>query len=150
MPSKASLKSKNILPITEGGTGKTSMGAGSVGTVTQSAGIPTGAIVESGSNASGSYTKWADGTMICIIRNAGPFAIGANAATVVGPFALPTGFISTDFFASAVAIPATNNDVFGVISSYAVTQTSVSFVFRNGATAQNIVNIKILCVGRWF
>lgn len=36
-----------------------------VGTVSQSGGAPTGAIVERGSNANGVYTKWADGTMIC-------------------------------------------------------------------------------------
>lgn len=35
------------------------------GTVSQSGGVPTGAIVERGSNANGVYTKWADGTMIC-------------------------------------------------------------------------------------
>lgn len=33
-----------------------------VGTVSQSGGVPTGAIIESGSNANGSYTKLADGT----------------------------------------------------------------------------------------
>lgn len=37
----------------------------SVGTVSQSGGVPTGAIIESGSNANGEYVKYADGTMIC-------------------------------------------------------------------------------------
>lgn len=36
-----------------------------LGTVSQSGGIPTGAIVERGTNANGIYTKYADGTMIC-------------------------------------------------------------------------------------
>lgn len=36
-----------------------------VGTVSETAGIPTGAIVERGSNANGSYVRWADGTQIC-------------------------------------------------------------------------------------
>ncbi|WP_236045296.1 MULTISPECIES: DUF2793 domain-containing protein [Pseudooceanicola] len=36
-----------------------------VGTVSQSAGVPTGAVLESGSNANGEYTRWADGTQIC-------------------------------------------------------------------------------------
>lgn len=36
-----------------------------LGTVSQSAGIPTGAIIERGSNANGEYTKFADGTLIC-------------------------------------------------------------------------------------
>lgn len=36
-----------------------------VGTVSQSGGVPTGAIIERGSNANGNYVKFADGTMIC-------------------------------------------------------------------------------------
>ncbi|KTG23648.1 hypothetical protein AWR38_06360 [Idiomarina sp. WRN-38] len=36
-----------------------------IGTVSQSAGIPTGAIIERGSNSNGEYVKFADGTLIC-------------------------------------------------------------------------------------
>lgn len=36
-----------------------------LGTVSQSGGVPTGAIIERGSNANGEYVKFADGTMIC-------------------------------------------------------------------------------------
>jgi hypothetical protein len=36
-----------------------------VGTVSQTAGVPTGAIIESGSNANGEYVKFADGTLMC-------------------------------------------------------------------------------------
>jgi hypothetical protein len=36
-----------------------------VGTVAQSGGIPTGAIIERGSNANGEYVRFADGTQIC-------------------------------------------------------------------------------------
>ena len=39
-----------------------------VGTVSESGGVPTGAIIESGSNANGNYIKYADGTMICTKR----------------------------------------------------------------------------------
>jgi hypothetical protein len=39
--------------------------SGVLGTVSQVAGVPTGAIVESGSNASGRFVRWADGTQIC-------------------------------------------------------------------------------------
>jgi hypothetical protein len=38
-----------------------------LGTVTESAGVPTGAIIERGSNANGEYVKYADGTMICTL-----------------------------------------------------------------------------------
>lgn len=36
-----------------------------LGTVGQSGGVPTGAIIERGSNANGEYTKYADGTLEC-------------------------------------------------------------------------------------
>lgn len=36
-----------------------------VGTVSQSGGVPTGAIIERGSNANGEYVRFADGTQIC-------------------------------------------------------------------------------------
>jgi len=36
-----------------------------LGTVSQSAGVPTGAVIEAGSNGNGNYVKFADGTLIC-------------------------------------------------------------------------------------
>jgi hypothetical protein len=36
-----------------------------LGTVSQSAGVPTGAIIERGSNANGEFVKYADGTLEC-------------------------------------------------------------------------------------
>jgi len=36
-----------------------------LGTVSQSGGDPTGAVIERGSNANGDYVKFADGTLIC-------------------------------------------------------------------------------------
>lgn len=41
-----------------------------VGTVSQSGGVPTGAIIERGSNANGEYVKFADGTMVCTLSTA--------------------------------------------------------------------------------
>lgn len=39
--------------------------APTVGTASQSGGVPTGAIIERGSNANGDYVRFADGTQIC-------------------------------------------------------------------------------------
>lgn len=50
-----------------------------LGTVTEVAGVPTGAIIESGSNANGEYTKYANGTLICLGRQ---FGTASAAATV--------------------------------------------------------------------
>ncbi|MGY3014643.1 hypothetical protein ACVWZ5_000148 [Pseudomonas sp. TE6283] len=66
------------LSVAQGGTGGTTAPAARaglglksaaiadiVGPVSQSSGTPTGAIIERGANASGNYTKFADGTLIC-------------------------------------------------------------------------------------
>jgi len=52
-----------------------------LGTVSQSGGIPTGAIIERGSNANGRFTKYADGTVF--MDNSGG-AITTNPVTTVG------------------------------------------------------------------
>jgi len=39
-----------------------------IGTVSQSGGVATGALFESGSNANGTYSKFADGTLICTVQ----------------------------------------------------------------------------------
>lgn len=66
------------LSVAQGGTGgktqaaaRTGLGLGAAavapiaGTVSQSGGVPTGAIIERGSNANGEYVRYADGTQIC-------------------------------------------------------------------------------------
>lgn len=70
----------DFLPLSAGGTGvaagsaadvRTALGLGSaavapiVGTVSQSGGVPTGAIIQRGSNANGEFVRYADGTQIC-------------------------------------------------------------------------------------
>jgi len=39
-----------------------------LGTVSESGGTPTGAVIERGSNSNGEYVKYADGTMICYVQ----------------------------------------------------------------------------------
>jgi len=50
---------------TERGIAPATLTAKILGTVSEVDGVPTGAIIESGSNANGEYIKFADGTMIC-------------------------------------------------------------------------------------
>lgn len=47
-----------------------------LGTASQSGGVPTGAIIERGSNANGEYVRFADGTQICTTAQR-TYAIGA-------------------------------------------------------------------------
>ena len=52
-----------------------------VGTVSQTSGTPTGAVIERGSNANGEYIRFADGTQMCTNSNA---AITTTPATFSG------------------------------------------------------------------
>lgn len=72
-----------------------------VGTVSQSGGVPTGAIIERGSNANGSFVKYADGTMICwspVIEVVGAALTTAaaggfrNTGSLIGTWTFPVAF----------------------------------------------------------
>jgi hypothetical protein len=53
-----------------------------IGPVSEAGGVPTGAVIERGSNANGEYVRWADGTQICTNDNA---AITTAPAAFTGP-----------------------------------------------------------------
>lgn len=101
-----------------------------VGTVSQSAGTPTGAIIETGGNANGRYIRYADGTQICWNEGASvttstvagsvfvspstafTFPIAFSANPVVQPFARPTGSVLAWAAQGSTAVSATQCSVY--------------------------------------
>lgn len=63
---------------------------GALGTVSQSGGVPTGAIIERAANANGEYVRFADGTQICHGTVAPDFTATANQI-----FDYPAAFAAT-------------------------------------------------------
>jgi len=157
-----------VIDLAHGGTGattaaaaRTALGLGAaavapiVGTVSQSGGVPTGSIIESGSNTNGSYTKYADGTMIC--RNT--VDLGSIAVTQV---------INSPMHASAVVPGKTFAMPFAVFPNchlQVISSTATAYVGTPGLpslsasqsfyiiapTANNIsCTIVITAIGRWF
>lgn len=59
------LGQSELLKVTDNGIEGTMVQAMKVGPVTQASGLPTGAIMNSGSNANGRWIKYADGTLVC-------------------------------------------------------------------------------------
>ncbi|HWJ88502.1 MAG TPA: pyocin knob domain-containing protein [Pelagibacterium sp.] len=115
-----------------------------VGTVSQSGGIPTGAVIESGENANGKYTRFADGTQICQgTVSITPVANEVSTATATFPvefFSPPTVVVSTVSNSIAVVRPAALN------SQATTTSVTVNFIRSNtGVTMQNYE-----ASGRWF
>ncbi|KPY88926.1 phage tail protein [Pseudomonas syringae pv. tagetis] len=72
-----------------------------VGTVSQSGGVPTGAVIERGSLNGGTYTKFADGTMLC--RGISPGQATANSA---GGSIFYSGAVGFTFAAPFVEVPS--------------------------------------------
>jgi hypothetical protein len=115
-----------------------------LGTVAQTGGVPTGAIIENGSNANGEFVKYADGTMICTgVVNIIPVANTPTNGTFTFPAtfsANPLSVAATYSNAAAITRPAT---ITGTLST---TSVDISIIRSNTtATDNNVVSI-----GRWF
>lgn len=125
-----------------------------IGVVSQIGGAPTGAVIESGGNANGMYTKFADGTMICIIGlgidNGGWFSIDATASTP----AIKTWIYPAEF----TRRPALSPFIANVSNSLAYTISKLtSNVVQNDhaeihlqASATQQYRLSITAIGRWF
>jgi len=111
----------------------------SVGTVSQSGGVPTGALIETGVNANGRYVRFADGTQICwqgIIAS----AAGGTTWTFPAPFAAGAAVTGS------VSAPVIAVCCFDVSPS----ATAVTFSVRDKTDARRADTCFLLAIGRWF
>ena len=152
------------LAISQGGTGATSqssartnLGLGSaatadlLGTVSQSGGTPTGAIIERGSNANGEYVKFADGTMFCshkfsiTVTTTASGAIFRDNAPVGGMWTYPAVFSATPVLATV----ATSSLVWSSVATSNTTSANIAILSpTNLSSAGSFLNT--LAFGRWF
>jgi hypothetical protein len=129
-----------------------------LGTVSQSAGVPTGAIIETGSNANGIYTKWADGTMICVVNGVGT---GTTSWSTSSNFYYsgPTSFTFPATFSAAPTVVMNAQDPNVVsrsayVSSFTPTATGINDIYltspsNTSPSTASVVRIYI-ATGRWF
>lgn len=121
-----------------------------VGTVSQTAGAMTGAIIERGANANGEYVRFADGTQIVWKYNAtaSSIAIGATGTLAV---TYPMAFAASSAITqSATCSPFQNNDHYGVIGTANNSASGVIFVIRNGAAVAQQFSVSYMAIGRWY
>lgn len=132
-----------------------------LGTVSQVGGVPTGAIIESGSNDNGWYVRFCDGTQICgtIIRQA-----PAGNTTVLSVWTFPAEFYilsGDDDPWSQISISATlggTDDVatrlckVGLLVSSLdpVTSTHCKVYHYNGYTSPISIAASLTAIGRWY
>ena len=137
-------------------------GQGSIlGTVSQAAGVPTGAIIERGSNANGAYVRFADGTQICT-RD---YSMGARNTLGTGTLADPyrTNQADIAFAAAFIAAPvvvasagcddstaANRRMSIGYRRSEVTQVVQLQAVAITSESGSGTVVASILAVGRWF
>jgi hypothetical protein len=117
-----------------------------VGTVSQSGGVPTGAIIERGSNANGEFVKYADGTLIC--TRTGSITVTANTKLDVA-WTYPSTFAQT---------PRVFNTIDNASSSeaYDITRSNPRITSGSGTTLSFKTTVSqghnyfALAVGLWF
>lgn len=122
-----------------------------LGTVSQSGGVPTGAIIERGSNANGEYVRFADGTQICLspaINSAITTAVGSifsNQGSSPPTWTFPAAFSTPP---QVVTLPGTNSSTWGGANAAETTTTAGLRVFAAGSIASTTVSG--FAIGRWF
>lgn len=110
-----------------------------LGTVSQSAGVPTGAVIESGSNANGDYVRFADGTQICTHT-----ITTSGSAGVVWIF--PATFAGSPL--SRWGAPAST--IAQLVTSRAPSSTQVTFDGWSAGGSRAVFLALVSAIGRWF
>jgi hypothetical protein len=122
-----------------------------LGTVSQVNGVPTGAVIERGSNSSGQYVRFADGTQICWGSSPGATANNAAASGVYFSGLITVGYPIA--FSAAPVLSGSTTAQTGALSWVGYPATPgptagyLSLVSHSsGATA----TLQWMAVGRWF
>ena len=155
--------------IAQGGTGATTaagartnlgLGAAAVaaitGIVSQSGGVPTGAIMQRGNNVNGYYHRAADGTQICWQRyNVGgtSITVPALSASLVGSWTYPIAFLNNSDIAVSGSAGFDGGEGFSIRMFAGVNESSVQI--QNVTNASKIAafattGIYVIAIGRWY
>ena len=126
-----------------------------VGTVSQSGGVPTGAIIQSGSNANGRFVRYADGTQICWIEQLAATAssTGVLQATWEYPAAFAGGNSTRAGLVSVRSVPPFAQSVGILVGTFGATSaTGVGLRGNSGSyiTDETTATFGVVCHGRWF
>lgn len=117
-----------------------------LGTVSQSGGVPTGAIVERGSNANGSYVRYADGTQIVWSSLTG-FANGTLGGTTHSS-QFPAAFSASP---TPVALRLTQFPLRFDCGLTGLSPTGIEFNVSDSTGATTVqVTVHYVAIGRWF
>lgn len=120
-----------------------------LGTVGESGGAPTGAILQRGATVNGEFVRLADGTLICTRSNLSV----ANASTAAGSLfrsANVTWTYPSAFVAAPVVTAATDDPDSWALTASAPTTTTAALRVLSAVTKASAITVRAVAVGRWF
>src|SRR5690606_15722512 len=119
-----------------------------LGTVSQSSGVPTGAIIERGSNANGQYVRFADGTQICWMTAGGivtDIALGPIFRSAQVTVTFPAAFAEIP----TVSVAPRSSPRWGGITANTTSSQCQVQVFSTSSSPSQI-RTHVVAIGRWF
>lgn len=124
-----------------------------LGTVSQSGGVPTGTIVERGSNANGEYAKFADGTMICtlVVASQSVAVTSAYGTLFTGnppSWTFPVAFVGT--FPIVDMTPFVSGKLAWSTRSATASLTTATMAIIDITSATSSFQLTYKAIGRWF
>ena len=131
-----------------------------VGTVSESGGTPTGAIIQRGSNANGEFVRYADGTQICTQT----LDLGSRVSFGNGTFAdpyrsqssgwtFPVAFAENPTFTASGIITSVASVRQNSVAAASLNQTNIEFIQASMLTSNSTdigVTVQCQAIGRWY
>jgi hypothetical protein len=116
-----------------------------LGAVSQSEGVPTGAIIEAGSNEKGEYTKFADGTLVMISPTT---VIDLTDTSVKAVPLYPATFVGTRPATSVSS--GTYDGKINQLANVGVGSGSGGWTYHVAVAGLGETSVRFLAIGRWF
>jgi len=121
-----------------------------LGSVSQSGGVPTGSIIERGSNANGEYVRFADGTQLCWKVNAVTSGPVDNPTGNLWVSALVSWTFPISFLGSANSMAHRAGSSSRWTSGVGTTSTAASIRVFSTASNTSDLGVDMVAIGRWF
>jgi len=121
-----------------------------IGTVSQSGGVPTGYLMQRGSNANGEFVKFADGTQICWKHQSSADLVVIDTATGANFRGTKRWTFPAAFAGSPVTSGSLNDYRGGAMANAAIANTYVDMVANLSVARPEGAGWNGMAVGRWF
>lgn len=116
----------------------------------EQASVPLSAVVESGSNANGDYTRFADGTQWCWVTG---FSVPATNSATGSLFQSGSAAVWTfpvPFAGQPVCSPGASNATGAWVAVLLTSPTTASVRAMSSVTSATALGVRLMAVGRWF